>query len=74
MTVMGGDVDSISHNGETVFRISTTPGGNVCSALACTFFWDVALLFSPLHFVTVSSARVLIQEEAALAVLPGAGG
>lgn len=80
MTVMGGDVNSISHNGGTVSRISTTRGGNVCSALACTFSFfffpacTLALLFCRLHFVTVSSNRVLIQEEAALAVLPGAGG
>lgn len=38
------------------------------------FFCTVALLFCQLQFVIVSSGRVLIQEEAALAVLPGAGG
>lgn len=52
-------------------------GGNVYSALGVHrmhFFCTVALLFCQLQFVIVSSGRVLIQEEAALAVLPGAGG
>lgn len=72
MTLMRGDVYSIGHNRGTVSYQHYAGRSRVfCARL---FFLLVALLFSRLHFVTVSSARVLVQEEAALAVLPGAGG
>lgn len=75
--VLGGDVNSIIHDGETCLLYQHCTGANVYSALGVhrlRFFCTVVLLFCQLQFVIVSSGRVLIQEEAALAVLPGAGG